>query len=210
MKNSNYSIHSIIFDLGNVIIKYDDYIFFRKISKHTKLSLNIISKIMFPLFERFSQGKINSSQFFNEALIKCELKNLSRNTFFKFFNSVFISLNYKILDFIITLKKIKKYNIYLLSNTNYIQFGFLQKSYKHLFKIFDDIFLSYELKCRKPNHEIFEIVLSSINIPPENCLFIDDMDDNIKTARILNINSILFLDENQFLNDLSKFIKFDF
>jgi putative hydrolase of the HAD superfamily len=42
---------------------------------------------------------------------------------------------------------------------------------------------------RKPDEYIFKYVLNQNNLSAEECLFIDDNKDNIKTAKNMNINT---------------------
>ncbi|MCQ2743113.1 MAG: HAD family phosphatase [Bacilli bacterium] len=57
---------------------------------------------------------------------------------------------------------------------------------------FDDLVFSFELKMIKPNPEIFEHVLNKHSLTPSECLFIDDNEDNIETAKRLGINAYHF------------------
>lgn len=50
-------------------------------------------------------------------------------------------------------------------------------------KQFDYVWLSFELKYRKPDNKIYEIVENTCNTKPENILFIDDKKINIDTAK---------------------------
>lgn len=50
-------------------------------------------------------------------------------------------------------------------------------------KQFDYVWLSFELKYRKPDNQIYEIVENTCNTKPENILFIDDKKINIDTAK---------------------------
>jgi len=58
--------------------------------------------------------------------------------------------------------------------------------------IFDRIFISAEFGIRKPSLGFFTHVLSSIKANPKDCIFVDDKEDNILSARSLGIRSILF------------------
>ena len=62
--------------------------------------------------------------------------------------------------------------------------------------------LSGPIKMAKPQKEIFEYVLDSFNLCHEDCLFIDDVEDNIKGAESAGIKGYLFD------GDAEKFKKF--
>ena len=85
-----------------------------------------------------------------------------------------------------------------MSNTNAIHFPVynkqIQESYKlnDLSALFEKAYYSYRLGLRKPDKEIFELVLKENNLKPEETLFIDDSPQHINTAANLGMNTVLF------------------
>ena len=68
---------------------------------------------------------------------------------------------------------------------------------KHLLKEFDYHFYSNLLKMSKPNPEIYEHVCDQIS--SQNIIFIDDKQENLDTAKLFDIETILFTsDDYQF------------
>lgn len=55
---------------------------------------------------------------------------------------------------------------------------------------YDYVFLSFEMKCRKPSKEIYEKVGSKIPFAPNDILFIDDRQDNIDMAKEFGWNAL--------------------
>jgi epoxide hydrolase-like predicted phosphatase len=49
-------------------------------------------------------------------------------------------------------------------------------------EMFDAVVISGEVGMRKPEHEIFELVLDRIGLPAGECVFIDDMPHNVAAA----------------------------
>ena len=89
-------------------------------------------------------------------------------------------------DIINTIKALrnKGYNIYLLSNTSdYVFKLFIDE----LSPLFDGMVLSYKIHEIKPYKPIYEYLLSTYNLNPEECLFLDDRLDNMDTANSLRI-----------------------
>jgi len=73
-----------------------------------------------------------------------------------------------------------------LSNTNAVhwQAGAAQWP---LFGLFDRSFLSFEMGMVKPDIEIFEKVVTELDVPPERVLFLDDNDLNVQAAQQVGI-----------------------
>lgn len=56
---------------------------------------------------------------------------------------------------------------------------------------------SWEEKCVKPDEKIFRILFERFNLIPSECVFIDDTEVNIETARKLGMHAVLFLGYEQ-------------
>jgi putative hydrolase of the HAD superfamily len=81
--------------------------------------------------------------------------------------------------------------LYLLSNTNEIHYDFLQANYQ-VARHFSQLILSYKLGCTKPAQRIYQEVLNLSGHVGSNCLFIDDLEVNIKAASEFGIQTIHF------------------
>ena len=89
----------------------------------------------------------------------------------------------------------KGYRVCLLSNTNPFFFEWAESgafdSHGHPIRdYFDALYVSFQCKLMKPSREIFEHVLRSENIRPEQLLFIDDSERNTEAAAALGIHTI--------------------
>lgn len=88
-----------------------------------------------------------------------------------------------------------KYDFVLLSNDVSEWSAHITK-YHRLNKYFSHKIVSGDVKCRKPDRKIFEIALATAGKKPDECIFIDNSVENLKTAAALGINSILFNRDN--------------
>ena len=84
--------------------------------------------------------------------------------------------------------------LYLLSN---ISIGFANsyskvKWIKELFDNFDGVVLSGPIGIVKPNKDIFEYLLEKFNLKADECIFIDDNQNNIDGAELVGIKGYLF------------------
>lgn len=88
----------------------------------------------------------------------------------------------------------KKYNIYLLSNTNKIMWdGFITKEFRKdghdMSYYFDGTVASFEAKAYKPDAEIFRIAERRFGIKPEETIFFDDSKANCEAAAKLGFRT---------------------
>ena len=70
------------------------------------------------------------------------------------------------------------------------------------FDLFDEIILSGDVKLIKPEPEIFELFLQKIGKPADQCLFIDDFEPNIVTARKLGFDTVHFISPEHLKDEL--------
>lgn len=88
----------------------------------------------------------------------------------------------------------KGYRIFFLSN--YSEYLY-EKSKDRLsfIEAFDGGVFSYREKCVKPDTKIYQLLFERYEIHPEETIFFDDNKDNIKKAKELGLQAVLFTPE---------------
>lgn len=71
-----------------------------------------------------------------------------------------------------------------------------------LYAPFSPCLLSYEIGLEKPDPKIYEVLLTRMNLPAEEIIFIDDRSDNIDAAKNMGIDAILFISQEQLQHEL--------
>jgi putative hydrolase of the HAD superfamily len=189
-------IKNIIFDLGVVLLDID---FRRTMSEFEKLGIPNIKEIFSgydqeAFFDKFEKGLISPTEFRDEVR-KHINKPVTDEMIDHAWNAMIIDFPPERINLLISLKN--SYRIFLLSNTNVIHFPVYNKQLKERFHIanlsdlFERAYYSYRLGLRKPDKEIFELVLGENTLIPAETLFIDDSPQHIETAKNLGINAVL-------------------
>ena len=62
------------------------------------------------------------------------------------------------------------------------------------------------VKKIKPNADIYEFLMSEYHLKAAECVFIDDREDNIETARLLGMKGIVFQNYEQACDELKKLL----
>lgn len=99
------------------------------------------------------------------------------------------------------------YGIYLCSNAS----ARLLSCYKKVIpgiELFDGVLFSAEVKCMKPQKEMYEHLFKRFDLKPEECFFIDDLQMNIDGAKACGMDGYCFVDGDAdklrgVLNDLN-------
>ena len=91
------------------------------------------------------------------------------------------------LDYLNILRQ-RKYNVYILSNTNpYIMGWARSREFTSAGRPLDDyvdkIYASYEVKCVKPDRGIFEYMIKDAALNPSETVFVDDGASNISIGK---------------------------
>ncbi len=100
-----------------------------------------------------------------------------------------------------SLKESKKYKMYALTNWSDESFPLAFKMYEFL-HWFDGILVSGAEKMKKPDPQIFELLLDRFDINREAAIFIDDNRKNIDAAINLGIMSLHFNSPEQCRSEL--------
>lgn len=82
------------------------------------------------------------------------------------------------------------YNIYLLSNATE-QFHEYRDSIP-VMSLMDGVLISSDYKLLKPEKEIYEALFSKFSLDPSECIFIDDVEENIQGSIACGMDGIVF------------------
>ncbi|MFC1659047.1 HAD family hydrolase [Pseudomonadota bacterium] len=82
-------------------------------------------------------------------------------------------------------------NLYGLTNMPTESYHYLMENYEFL-KLFKDIVASGLEKVAKPDKRIYKILLQRNKLNTDNCLFIDDVQENIKAGEDIGIKGVRF------------------
>jgi HAD superfamily hydrolase (TIGR01509 family) len=184
---------AIIFDFFGVMVSdmYIDWI--------NKNNLgHLIPDLKENYFKRSDKGEISTfelhshfANLVNRPLLQVETELKS-----------FLIINNELVDFIKTIKP--KIKIALCSNapTDFVE-DFLKES--NLDVLFDEVVISSKLGTRKPDTAIFDKTAELLGVDAKDTVFVDDTLENIESASLLGIKSILFTDFKSFERDLFGF-----
>lgn len=81
------------------------------------------------------------------------------------------------------------YQIYYLSNIAPDTFSYLMD--KKILPKFNGGIASFEINCNKPDPGIYTALLEKYDLKAEECIFIDDMKENVQAACALNFTGIV-------------------
>jgi epoxide hydrolase-like predicted phosphatase len=75
-----------------------------------------------------------------------------------------------------------------------------------LAKLFDGVVISGEIGIRKPAREIYELGARSLELAPEQCVFVDDLPFNLKPAEELGMATVHHVSAEQTIAELERLL----
>lgn len=194
-------IRNIIFDLGGVILDIDVDLTRQAMARLGNVSPEEIQENYYKLgfFRQYEKGYIDDDAFRDELR-----KLLGRNYEDRVLDDAWCAL-------LLGIPKNKarwvkeasrKYNIYLLSNTNHLHTHVFHRFWEEntgepdFSYTFRNVHYSFLMHKRKPEPEIFQQVFEENDLKPEETLMIDDTIENIHMAAALGMQTLL-VEKNQ-------------
>lgn len=85
-----------------------------------------------------------------------------------------------------------RYRLVLLSNTNELHARRFLTQFADTLRYFDAVVLSHEVGVRKPHPRVYEICREKAGCAAGECLFIDDLPDNVEAARACGWQGLVY------------------
>jgi putative hydrolase of the HAD superfamily len=173
-------IRNIIFDLGNVLISFRPSAYFEKKDYPENIRTRILSDIFHsPEWLQLDNGDISTPEAIDTISLKSTLSRQEIAHIFNLRTDIMFPLDQNVR----LLPELKKegYRLYYLSNFPLDIFEEIKTGY-FFFRYFDGGVISSEVKYSKPDRRIYEILLENHLLKPEESLFVDDIEINVRAA----------------------------
>ena len=196
------NIKAIIFDIGGVLVS-SPVLNLRSYSVELGLGQHEIGVALgrSAAFKKLEKGKLSDDDFCKDVEKELNDKGyrVSGTELFKRINSS--GLHRDLLHAIKVIKKDHPGIKTAIITNNFLSKGMI-KLRQVLSPLFDVFIESFEVGMRKPDPAIYELCCEKLAVQPSECIFLDDLGQNLKSAKQLGIHTILVKN-----NDTTKAIK---
>lgn len=185
-------MHTIIFDLGNVLIPWNPRLIYKDVFA-TEEELDYFFTHVTSLDWNEEQDRGRSVAEGTAILIE-QFPQYEREIrmYYDRWTDAFPGANQGTVDILKTLHQSGQYRLLALTNWSAELFPWARQTYNFL-QLFEDIMVSGEVGMKKPNPEIYELLRERYNLGDfSGCVFIDDSQRNVAAARQLGLDSIRF------------------
>ncbi|MEA9392389.1 glucose-1-phosphatase [Acerihabitans sp. TG2] len=179
-----------IFDLGNVVIDID---FGRVLGVWSHLSGVPLASLkkkfeMGEVFEQHERGEISDEVFAAKFCAELGI-TLSFEQFTTGWQAVFISVRPDVIEIMQKLRA-QGNRVIILSNTNRLHCDYWPNQYPEVPQSVDKMYLSQEIRMRKPDPAIYRYVLEQEGVDVADALFFDDNAQNIAAAQSIGLPAV--------------------
>jgi putative hydrolase of the HAD superfamily len=204
-------IKNIIFDMGGVIV---DVQLNRAIEKFEAMGVANAGELIDAshhkgIFMDFEKGNVNIEQF-GKMLSNHVGKEISQTDIAEAWKSMISTPPAYKMDYIRNLRK--SYRLFILTNNNPVIIGWacskgFTPSGDSMADYFDKLYVSYQMKCTKPDLKIYRMLIEDAGINPAETLFIDDSECNLVPARETGMQTLLVENGSDWRNELNEKLK---
>ncbi len=203
---------ALIFDFGNVVAFFDYTRACEKFGPRLGLSgedflRHLRDRGLTPVLQDYERGSI-TSEHFSRAVGELAGLDFDHDEFSTAWADIFW-LNKPVATLICALRA-QGYALVLGSNTNDLHATQFRKQFAETLSQFDRLVLSYEVGHIKPSAEFYQACALAAAASPRDCVFIDDMPENVEGARSAGLTGLLYRDASTLIRDLAQLgVEFD-
>lgn len=193
-------VKAFIFDIGNVLLRFDFAPAVKHLSAHSSVDPTIglaeVERLKLP----YERGDTDTPTFLRQIRKALGYEG-SDEELVRCYQEIFWA-NEPMHRLVETLAP--QFPLFLLSNTSQLHLDYVEATFP-VFRHFRGGIYSHLAGCAKPEAIIYEKVLSSFDLDPASTIFIDDLLPNIETARSLGFHAIHYdpLDHPTLMRELA-------
>lgn len=193
-------IDAILFDIGNVLLRFDYKRAVKALSAHATVSTFEVEEALDALHGPHETGQLAMPGHFEEMVRRTGYTQ-PEEVFHEAFSDIFVP-NEPMWDFARPL--FGKIPVYLFSNTSERHERWFKEKYPEFGK-FDGGFYSWRLGAMKPDTEFYRKALEQLPYPPERVAYFDDLRPNIQAGDAFGLQSFRYLadDHAGFLREVA-------
>jgi len=185
-------MRTLIFDFGNVIGFFDHHRTLRRLAAHTDLSMDVMMARFraTTLEDDYESGRLTSAAFLTQARQLFQLR-CSDDEIAAAWSDIF-EPNEAMHKLIVSLHG--RCRLLLASNTNELHARQFRHQFADTLQHFHHLVLSHEIGARKPHRPFFAHCQQHASCAPHECLFIDDLPENVAGAIAFGWQGLVYKD----------------
>ena len=198
------TIETVIWDLGNVLIKWDPKNLYRKIFDDEEKMDCFLSEVCTMDWNEAQDGGRTWKEGIQLLVAAYPDYTKEINAYWDRWEEMLGGSIEGSAHILRSLKEKDSHRLYALTNWSAETFPIALETFDFL-QLFEGILVSGAENLKKPDPKIYQLLLDRYQINPETAVFIDDSLRNIKAARAMGINAIHFESAEQLSTQLQAY-----
>lgn len=192
-------IKNIIFDIGNVLahFRWEEYI--RERFPEEEFESIAKATVQGPYWVEVDRGVLSMEEIMRRCAELVPELGAQIERFFRERSALVQEYDYA--EALIRGLKERGFCVYLLSNYAGDLYEYAKEHFRFV-PLADGGIISYQVHQVKPEPEIYQALLEKYGLKPEECVFLDDLEQNLAGAQKLGIRTILFRDYDSAMEQL--------
>jgi FMN phosphatase YigB (HAD superfamily) len=189
MSDGRAPVEALLFDLGNVLVKFDWEQAFAHWGERCATPAERLRErfVVDAAFERYERGEATDAEYF--AALRATLGvDLSHDDLREGWNRIFTGAIEPTVELIGRLDP--RMPLYVFSNTNAAHRSAWVRDHAEALAPFRRVFTSFEIGHRKPERAAYELVAREIGVPAARVLFLDDAIENVRGAQEAGMQAV--------------------
>lgn len=182
-------IKNIVFDMGNVLLDYNPAEYVKNVIDDEAAASAVLKELFYgPEWTMLDGGQITD----DEAVRRVTQRIPQYSPYVEFVMDKWHNLMKPMegMPDLVEELKDRNYKIYLLSNAS-LRFYKYYENYD-MFRYFDGFLISAKERLLKPDPAIYRRLLDKFGLNSNECLFIDDLPQNVEGAKKVGFHAYLF------------------
>jgi len=185
-------IKAVIFDLNGIFLQS------QKLSDRFEKDFGISSSVFLPKLKEIMKEvrKPNAKpafSYWSEILEEWKIK-INENKFWDYWFKGEVQSD-RMIEYVKSLKE-KGIKVFILSN-NFKERSNFYGQYPWIHNVIDKVYFSWQTGFVKPDIRAWELILEENNLKGEDCIYFDDQEKNVNSAKSLGIKAFLFTNEEE-------------
>ncbi len=188
-------IKNIVFDMGNVLIDYQGDLVCQRLIGDEEMRKKVYTTVFVsPEWIKLDMGLISEEHGLKQMQSRLDTQEEKEAAAKCFSQWHLYNMRPKEgMEALVRELKAKGMGVYICSNAS-VRLLDCYKKVLPCVECYDGVLFSAEVKCMKPQKEMYEHLYRRFALNPRECFFIDDLEENIQGAAETGMNGYCFAD----------------
>ncbi len=204
MRTQNGQIHTIIFDIGGVLVDWNPAYLYRKIFEDEAELNYFLREVCSPSWNAGQDAGRSWAEAIDALIAQHPGYELEIRAYYQRWTEMIGGIITGTVHILELLHRQNSRRLLALTNWSAETFPYALDNFPFL-QLFEGILVSGQEKLKKPDLRIYQLLIDRYGVEPSGALFIDDIPENVESARAAGLHAVRFHSPEQLREDLARY-----